>query len=181
MMDRNQLLTELKTYSGYDQAEQQFVDRFIQLLKHPDAFQRTHLPGHITGSAWISNETGTEVLLTHHAKLDKWLQPGGHADGDENVIRVASREAEEETGVTELVLASDHIFDLDIHVIPSRGNMPEHFHYDLRYLFRASRNLPLIVTAESHALSWVKLEDIDRMSNGNASMMRMAQKMARLL
>lgn len=181
MVDRNQLITELRSYSGYDHAEQQFVDRFLSLLKHPDAFQRTHLPGHITGSAWISNEAGTEVLLTHHAKLDRWLQPGGHADGDENVIRVASREAEEETGLTEIVLADKRIFDLDIHVIPQRGDMPEHYHYDIRYLFRAAKHLPLIVTAESHALSWVKLEDLERMTNGNGSMMRMAQKMVRLL
>lgn len=179
-MDRNQLLEELRVYRGYDDGEQSFVDRFIRLLRHPDAFLRTHLPGHITGSAWITNEVGTEVLLTHHAKLDKWLQPGGHADGDENVIRVAAKEAEEETGLTEIVLADDHIFDLDIHVIPERGDMPEHYHYDVRYLFRASKTLPLVVTAESHALSWVKLDDIDRMSNHNTSMLRMARKMARL-
>lgn len=179
-MNRSRLLEELRAYHGHDDAEQSFVDRFIRLLQHPDAFQRTHLPGHITGSAWITNEVGTEVLLTHHAKLDKWLQPGGHADGDEDVIRVATREAEEETGLMEIVLADDHIFDLDIHVIPERGNMPEHFHYDVRYLFRASKKLPLVVTVESHALSWVRLDDIDRISNNNTSMLRMVRKMARL-
>jgi 8-oxo-dGTP pyrophosphatase MutT (NUDIX family) len=177
VVNRNQLLKELQSYSTDDSDERQFVDRFIELIQHPDAFQRTHLPGHITGSAWICNVEGSEVLLTHHAKLDRWLQPGGHADGDEDVIRVASREAEEETGLTGIALASDGIFDIDIHTIPGRGDMPEHLHYDIRYLFHADKKQPLTVTEESLALSWVKLEDLERITLGNASMMRMARKM----
>lgn len=164
-----------------DIAEQQFVDRFIELLQHPDAFQRTHLPGHITGSAWISDTEGKAVLLTHHAKLNKWLQPGGHADGDENVMRVALREAEEETGLTTLKPFYDHIFDIDIHPIPARGDMPEHLHYDIRYWFQADRNSDLVVTEESHDLRWVSLDELPEVCNGNASMMRMARKMQPLL
>jgi len=175
-VNRSQLLQELQRYLTDDPTEYQFVDRFIALLQHPDAFQRTHLPGHITGSAWICDRQGIEVLLTHHAKLDRWLQPGGHADGDEDVIRVALREAEEETGLQGIALVSEGIFDIDIHTIPKRGDMPEHLHYDIRYRFQADRNLALIVTEESHALSWVKLEDVERVSMGNASMMRMARK-----
>ena len=180
VVNRNQLIKELQTYKTDDSAERQFVDQFIVLMQHPDAFQRTHLPGHVTGSAWICNSKGSEVLLTHHAKLDRWLQPGGHADGDEDVIRVASREAEEETGLTGIALASEGIFDVDIHAIPQRGDMPGHLHYDIRYLFHADKTLPLTVTEESHALSWVKLEDLERVTQGNASMMRMARKMQRL-
>lgn len=180
-MDRHQLINELRTYLSHDHAEQQFVERFLDLLRDPDAFERTHLPGHITGSAWITNGERSEVLLTHHAKLDRWLQPGGHADGDDDVIRVASREAVEETGVTGIALASQRIFDIDIHTIPQRGDMPEHLHFDIRYWFYADRNLPLTVTEESHALSWVKLEDVARVSKGNASMVRMANKVRGLL
>lgn len=180
-MNRNQLLKELLTYHTDDAMEHQFADRFIALLQHPDAFQRTHLPGHITGSAWICDHKSTEVLLTHHAKLDRWLQPGGHADGDEDVIAVASREAKEETGLRTIILANPGIFDLDIHRIPQRGDMPEHLHYDIRYLFHADSSLPLTVTEESHALRWVKVEDLARVSGENKSMMRMARKMRRLL
>ena len=173
-------MEELQAYKTSDPVEQQFVDRFVALLQHPDAFDRTHLPGHITGSAWIIDAAGREVLLTHHAKLNRWLQPGGHADGDENVIRVATREAIEETGLEGIQLAGPKIFDIDIHTIPMRGDMPEHLHYDVRYLFTADRNVPLVVTEESHALSWVKLEDLERTTEANNSMLRMARKMHQL-
>lgn len=179
-MNRIQLLQSLSSYATSDIAEQQFVDRFADLLQHPDAFQRTHLPGHITGSAWISDTDGKNVLLTHHAKLNKWLQPGGHADGDENVLRVALREAEEETGLTSLKPFHGDIFDVDIHPIPARGDMPEHLHYDIRFLFLADRDGELIVTEESHALRWVSLDELHEVCNGNESMMRMARKMQSL-
>lgn len=180
-MNRNHLLEELQAYKTPDPVEQEFVDRFLALLQHPDAFQRTHLPGHITGSAWITDASGHQVLLTHHAKLNRWLQPGGHADGDENVVRVATREAIEETGLEGIQLADHKIFDIDIHTIPKRGNMPEHFHYDIRYLFTADPNVPLVVTEESHALSWVKQEDLERTTGANDSMLRMARKVHQLL
>jgi 8-oxo-dGTP pyrophosphatase MutT (NUDIX family) len=180
-VNRTQLLESLASYITDDSTEQQFIARFITLLQHRDAFQRSHLPGHITGSAWISDDQGKHVLLTHHAKLNKWLQPGGHADGDENVIRVASREAEEETGLKEITLVNDQIFDIDIHTIPARGDMPEHLHYDIRYWFRADRQVPLIVTEESHALRWVTSAELESICHGNDSMMRMARKMDRLL
>lgn len=175
-MNRAQLLLELEGYATDYPIEQQFVDRFIALLQHEDAFLRTHLPGHITGSAWIIDKKSGDVLLTHHAKLNRWLQPGGHADGDENVIGVATREAEEETGLKQLVLASDNIFDIDIHTIPARGDMPEHLHYDIRYLFYADKDLPLVITEESHDLRWLPVAGMPRICQSNDSMMRMAHK-----
>lgn len=176
-MNRKGILQELKHYLTDDPAEQQFVARFTELLQHPDAFQRTHLPGHITGSAWICDDNRSQILLTHHAKLNRWLQPGGHADGDEDVARVALREAEEETGLPDIKLVKAEIFDIDIHTIPARADMPQHLHYDIRYLFLADKNVPLTVSEESHALRWVLLEDIGRMSGENASMMRMVRKL----
>lgn len=180
-VNRLSLIQRLESYSSYDNSEQQFVAQFLELLLHPGAFERSHLPGHITGSAWICDTPGEAVLLTHHAKLNKWLQPGGHADGDDNVIRVAMREAMEETGLQHIQLVSDAIFDIDIHTIPERKGMPEHLHYDIRYLFRADRTAALTVTEESHALGWFPVADIDTICNGNASMVRMAMKMARRL
>lgn len=175
-MNRSDLLLQLQVYVSADHAEQQFVARFIELLDHSAAFQRTHLPGHITGSAWIVDPSGEYVLLTHHAKLNRWLQPGGHADGDEDVIRVATREAIEETGIEGIVPATDNIFDLDIHTIPPRADFPAHLHYDIRYLFQASRDIPLVVTGESHALRWVHLTELPLICGNNESMMRMARK-----
>ncbi|MDZ7646212.1 MAG: NUDIX hydrolase [Cytophagales bacterium] len=94
------------------------------------------MPGHITGSAWIVDPSNTQALLVHHAKLNKWVQPGGHADGDENILQVALREAEEETGLKNFKVLSDPPFDVDIHLIPERADFPEHFHFDIRYLLK---------------------------------------------
>jgi len=179
-MDRNNLLTLLKTYKTREASEESFNEPFIELLSHRDAFQRTHLPGHITGSAWIVDRTGKFVLLTHHAKLNRWLQPGGHADGDENVRRVALREALEETGLTSSRLVQDGIFDLDIHLIPGRKEFPEHLHYDIRFLLQADLQSKLIVTGESHALSWVPLQTLAEITDNNESMLRMGRKTEQL-
>jgi len=153
-----------------------FIQQFLELLDHPDAFLRTHLPGHITGSAWIVDPSKEFVLLTHHAKLNKWLQPGGHADGDENVLNVAKREATEETGLTDLLLLKHEIFDIDIHTIPIRKNFPEHLHYDIRFIFQAQPNDHLLLTPESHALAWVRVNDLEKLTQNNLSMLRMADK-----
>src|SRR5258706_12466368 len=100
MITRKTLVRDLQTYSTLFADKEIFKARFLTLLDHPRCFHRDHLPGHITASAWIVNEDFSKVLLILHAKLGRWLQPGGHADGDENVLSVASREAEEETGLT---------------------------------------------------------------------------------
>ncbi|HOO09695.1 MAG TPA: NUDIX domain-containing protein, partial [Cyclobacteriaceae bacterium] len=125
-MDRHQLEEELTQYGSFYPEELLLVTQFKTLLKHPACLNRDHLPGHITGSAWIANPYFTKVLLVHHAKLDKWLQPGGHADGNENVMNVALKELQEETGLTRAKLNRDSIFDIDIHTIPERDSFPEH-------------------------------------------------------
>jgi 8-oxo-dGTP pyrophosphatase MutT (NUDIX family) len=134
------------------------------------------LPGHITGSAWIVDEDKSHVLLVHHAKLNKWLQPGGHADGDENILQVALREAEEETGIKNLSLLKAEIFDLDIHTIPSRNDFPEHLHYDVRFAFTASKDDELKVSHESHDLQWVKIDQVPVYTQFNKSIERMVEK-----
>ena len=99
--------------------------QFLELLSDPhDPFLRQRLAGHFTGSAWVVSADGARTLLTHHRKLDRWLQPGGHADGDVDLAGVALREAQEETGVAGLRLEDGAIFDLDRHWIPMRGQVP---------------------------------------------------------
>lgn len=158
-------------------AESSTVGRFLSLLQHPDAFLRTHTPGHITGSAFIISTDGSHTLLVHHGKLNRWLQPGGHADGDTDVVRVATREANEETGVLQLELATAEIYDLDIHPIPARPDFPLHDHYDVRYLFRAPLDAPVTVSEESHDVRWVALAELDRY-NAEPSLLRMRDKLA---
>jgi 8-oxo-dGTP pyrophosphatase MutT (NUDIX family) len=176
-VDRRSLLIE--SIAGYQMMyaqERGFKEKFLELLTHPHAFFRDHLPGHITASAWIIDESRKFTLLTHHAKLNRWLQPGGHADGDEDVLNVAMKEACEETGLTSLQALTPHIFDLDIHLIPARNEFPSHDHYDIRFLFLADRSERFTITAESHDLAWVGRDEIAVKTGGNVSIMRMAEK-----
>lgn len=166
----------LQAYTSRFAEELAFQEQFLSLLAHPRAFHRDHLPGHITGSAWIVDSDTRFVLLTHHAKLNKWLQPGGHADGDPDVQQVALREAWEETGLKSLQLRTPAIFDIDIHTIPARKDFPEHLHFDVRFLVEADRDEPLVITHESNDLQWVAL---DRLADYTTqrSMARMREKL----
>lgn len=178
MRSRNDLILALSAYSSRFADEQKFVSSFLELLKHPRAYFRDHLPGHLTGSAWIVDKSKHHALLVHHAKLNRWLQPGGHADGEENIVSVARREAEEETGLKNLVLLHP-LFDIDIHPIPERKDFPAHHHYDVRCLFMADIADDLAISEESHALSWVPLEKIPMKVDNNGSILRMIEKVKR--
>jgi 8-oxo-dGTP pyrophosphatase MutT (NUDIX family) len=171
-----QSLSELlQQYIPQYEAEKKFKEQFLKLIEHPRAFHRDHLPGHITGSAWVLNHDQSKVVLVHHAKLNRWLQPGGHTDGDENVVGVALRELEEETGVKSVKPLSSGIFDLDIHPIPARKDFPMHDHYDVRFAFVANEDEPLVVSEESHDVKWVTLKELSVFSD-NDSLHRMAKK-----
>lgn len=147
--------------------------RFVEA--HEDAFLRSCLTGHLTGSAWILSPDRTRTLLTHHRKLDKWLQLGGHADGQTDLREVALREAREESGLTRLRLLDQAVFDVDRHRIPERKGVPEHWHLDLRFLVEADPAEPLVISDESHDLAWVSLSDVERL-NPEESMLRMVRK-----
>lgn len=149
------------------------VIRFVET--HPDALHRSCLPGHLTGSAWIVSPDRKRTLLTHHLKLDKWLQLGGHADGDGDLLAVALREAREESGLTRLRVVSPAVFDVDRHLIPARKTEPEHYHHDLRFMIEADPEEPLVISSESKNLAWVDLDRVAEL-NGEESMARMVRK-----
>jgi 8-oxo-dGTP pyrophosphatase MutT (NUDIX family) len=113
--------------------------------RHADPFDRAIVEGHFTGSGLVVSDDGSSVLLLHHIKLQRWLQPGGHGEeGETRGETVASREVQEETGlVPRLHETAPRPFDVDIHKIPARKQDPEHEHLDLRYLFVASPEVPL--------------------------------------
>ncbi len=175
-MHREPLLQALEQYHRHYPDEAGLVERFLHFVRsHADCFERALHLGHVTGSAWVVNAPGTHVLLTHHRKLNMWVQLGGHADGDADVRRVAQREAEEESGLTQLAPVTGGIFDVDIHDIPARGEDPEHFHYDVRYAFRATGSDRFTVSEESHALAWIPVDEMAAYTD-EESMHRMARK-----
>ncbi len=132
------------------------------LAAHPDALLRTCLSGHLTASALVLDARGERLLLLRHRKLDRWLQPGGHADGDANLAGVAWREATEETGIAGLAVSVPAI-DLDVHVIPE-SKVPQHLHLDVRFLVLAPRDAQVMGNEESTALRWVRFDELDAYS-----------------
>jgi 8-oxo-dGTP pyrophosphatase MutT (NUDIX family) len=172
---RRALALALADYRRRWPGETGVVDFEEFLVEQADAFEREFAIGHFTGSAWLVSADGSRVLLTHHRKLGLWLQLGGHADGDTDLMRVALREAEEESGLDGLTVDPE-IFDLDRHRIPARGDVPEHWHYDVRYVVRAGANEKFVVSDESHALAWREIAEVARDETADVSVRRMAWK-----
>lgn len=137
-----------------DHAQEEVRARMLAFAaEHPDALLRSCAEGHFTGSAVVLDSAGERTLVLFHTKLQRWLQPGGHADGDGNLAAVAWREATEETGIAGLVIDPVPI-DLDIHRVAPPGE-PTHEHLDVRYVVRAPAGAVEQGNHESQALRWV--------------------------
>lgn len=175
-MNRGHLKFLLEDYKTAFDEEKAFIQDFLDLVDDPLAFTRERKAGHFTASAWIVNKTRTHTLLTLHRKLNKWLQLGGHADGNENLVEVSMTEAIEESGLTSLRLVDRSIFDIDCHAIPARGDEPHHFHYDVRFLVEAEMDEPLILSEESKDLAWVSFDVVEELVGNNTSILRMLEK-----
>ncbi len=183
-MHRRPLLALLEAHLARWPEDHLRVDHVRQFVRvHPDCFERTCVEGHVTGSAWILSADGREALLTHHRKLDRWLQLVGHADGDPDVFAVALREAREESGLRRLAVPAGEAgrlpLDVDVHVIPARGDEPAHLHHDVRFLFVASPGEAIVASDESHALRWIPVAGLARYST-EPSLVRMAERAGRL-
>lgn len=175
-MHRHSLLSLLAEYEAWGPQDEAARNRIIAFVRaNPECFERSLRQGHVTGSAWIVDASRSRCLLTHHRKLDRWLQLGGHADGETDVLAVAMREAREESGLASLRVVSAAIFDCDVHEIPARKAEPAHFHHDLRFVLEADCAEPLVVSEESKQLAWVALDDVAALS-GDASVVRMVAK-----
>jgi 8-oxo-dGTP pyrophosphatase MutT (NUDIX family) len=168
MLDYHETTFEEESKHRYD------IFNFVKSNKN--YWQRSNLAGHVTGSAWVLSPNGESVLLIHHKKLDRWLQPGGHVDAqDETIWATALRELVEETGLRDVSMPSNHVFDVDVHEIPARGEVSAHFHYDLRFLFQASTEALEADSSEVKDIRWVPI--LDLISEGiEQSIRRMALK-----
>ncbi|MEM7003848.1 MAG: NUDIX hydrolase, partial [Pseudomonadota bacterium] len=165
-------------YERHYPAEKETLQRFRAFVaEHKRCFERDCWAGHVTGSAWVVDPARQDVLLTHHKKLDIWVQLGGHSDGDADTPAVALREAQEESGLPVQFdgdTATPPVFDLDIHAIPARKGDPEHFHFDVRFVFVAAHR-EFQVSEESNALAWVPIADLAQYTS-EQSMLRMRDK-----
>ncbi len=182
-MHRQELLNLLRDYRPGFMEEAAFTRRALQfVIDNPDCFDRERSPeAHVTGSAWVVNPMRSHVLMLHHRKHNQWFQPGGHADGDADILRVALRETAEETGIdpAHIHLLDGGIFDLDIHGIPGTPDAPYHEHIDVRFLVEIDDRLPVPGNDESHEILWVPLAAVSRFNN-NRSTYRMLEKTRRM-
>lgn len=176
-MHRNALLQQLANHRTRFMDEVAYIRRAIDFIRtHEKIFDRA-TPVHVTASAWVVSQDRKKVLLIHHRKLNRWFQPGGHADGDPDVLRVALRECAEETGIApdNIRLVDPAIFDVDMHSTPAMGQTPAHEHIDIRFLVEIDDSLPIPGNDESHAVEWVPLYRVLHYNNIRSSY-RMLQK-----
>ena len=168
----------LGKHAPFDDNEAKHLQAMHRLAaRGPEIFTRSHFePGHFTASAFVVSPSGDAMLLVHHPKLDRWLQPGGHVEAhDGDLMEAARREAIEETGIDNMALIGDGIFDVDVHVIPARKDEPEHRHFDVRFLFRAgTRDLKLEEGIQG--AHWVPLHEVT-VENSDSSVARAVAKL----
>lgn len=166
----------LERYRAATPARQTLARRFIDFVAtSDDCLDRHRTDSHLTASAWVVSGDGRRVLLTHHKKLGRWLQLGGHADGDRDLARAALREAVEESGIADLALVDGEVFDIDLHFIPSHGAVLGHWHYDVRFIVSARGSEAFVVSDESHALAWRSIGELIDEAGVDVSVRRMAR------
>lgn len=181
MQEADVLERALRHYETRYPEESARVARFRNLLSDGAlGYRRERAAGHLTASAWVLDVDDRRVLLVHHRKLDKWLQPGGHADGHTELLEVARTEVLEETGIGTEPLADGEIFDMDIHPIPPHGDVPAHEHFDVRFLLVAADGREPQANEETHDVAWVALDEIEQLST-EESLLRMRRKAREVL
>ncbi|MSO13547.1 NUDIX hydrolase [Rickettsiales endosymbiont of Trichoplax sp. H2] len=170
----------IKNYKALDLREMVYKDQMLEFIYNSENhFSRSNKLGHFTASAFIMNKNMSKFLLMHHKKLNRWFQLGGHCDGDNDVIRVALKEAREESGINNFHLHFENIFDLDIHIIPKIKDEPSHYHFDCRFLLIAERE-SMKKNKESNELKWFDIKDTN-IPTSNVSIMRMLKKVQLLI
>ena len=180
-MNKNNLQKLLFNYAPIDHQELNYKKEMLSFLyQHDTCFERSLEIGHFTASCWLLNKAGDKALLMHHAKLNRWQQLGGHADGNPDLLAVAIKEAQEESGITHIAPISNtifdiHIFDIDVHAIPENKKEKEHTHYDVRFLLQVMSDEAIVQNEESYELRWIS-KDAAQLPPVGHSVMRMFNK-----
>jgi len=181
-MHRQDLIQRLSKYRSDFMEEAAMINRTLRfILAHEDCFNRELMHGHVTGSAWVINPNRTHTLMLHHRKLDRWFQPGGHADGDPDILQVVLKEVSEESGIEldQVKLLSENVFDVDIHTIYPSKHDDRHEHFDIRFLIEIDDRLDIPGNSESHQVAWIPLDQVSRFNNMR-SLHRMVRKTKQL-
>jgi 8-oxo-dGTP pyrophosphatase MutT (NUDIX family) len=175
-MHRKKLLTLLDCY--VPRAEEEANNKRLMMefvFQNPHCFERSLAFGHMTASAWLLNKDGSHALLTLHAKFKEWYQLGGHCDGDYDIMAVALKEAQEESGIYGIVPVMPSIFDIDIHPVPATSREPAHYHYDVNFLLQVVSDEEIVKSPESIELRWIS-KNRDNVPTSNRSVLRMFEK-----
>ena len=158
------LKEQIEKYVPYNEQEQIDKEQFLEFINtFDDVLTRNNIFGHFTASAFVVNKERTKMVVVYHIINDGWIYPGGHADGIEDLLSVAVREVEEETGLKVKVL-DNNIFALNS--VPVIGHVKRekyvsaHIHFDCVYLMEADDKLPLVYRDdESKGVKWVDFKD----------------------
>lgn len=176
------LIKELKNHQPFNASEKEKVEKTIEFLQtQENQFSRTNLKGHVTAGGFVCDENGN-VLINRHKNMLFWLQFGGHSDGNSNSLEVAKREIFEESGISDLKLISNKIFDVDVHTVlySAKKNEPEHLHYDINFLF-LTQDGKFKISEESEDIKWVPIKDVLKyIAATSESKVRMGEKMQKL-
>ena len=160
-MDTVSAIAAYRPFNEQEARDKAVILDFLE--KNPDAWLRSNLIAHMTASAWVVNEARDKVLMVYHKIYDSWSWTGGHADGDEDLARVALKEVQEETGVRSARLVSDAIYSLEVLTVDGhekRGAyVPSHLHLNVTYLIEADEHDPLTVCEdENSGVQWFSLD-----------------------
>lgn len=181
---RNKVLELLSKFKPHDEQELKDLAQIRTLVEqHEDIFTRNCLAAHLTGSALVVNPKTKKILLHQHKKLNKWLQFGGHTDGETNLAAVAMKEAQEESGLTDLIFYSAKPLDIEVQKIPAKNEVPAHLHLDFRYLvFTQAESLPKPAEHESQTLKFIDISDIDYLVGQlDYALVRLIKKASKLI
>lgn len=158
------LKEQIEKYMPFDEVEQKDKEQFLEFINtFDDVLTRNNIFGHFTSSAFVVNKDRTKMVVVYHIINDGWIYPGGHADGIDDLLSVAVREVEEETGLKVKVL-DENIFAINSN--PVKGHIKRgkyvsaHIHFDCVYLMEADDKIPLVYREdESKGVKWVDFED----------------------
>lgn len=165
------LLENIENYIPVNEQEENDKKVMLDYMKHnPDYLTRENKVAHFTTSIWTVNRERTKTLMVYHNIYDSWSWIGGHADGEEDLAKVALRELEEETGVENATLVSKDIFSLEILTVDGhmkKGRyIPSHLHFNVTFLAEADETQMLVVNEEENkGVKWFSFEDALKVSS----------------